>query len=352
MQTHADCPQSWWEFSFEAAVHIYNRTPIRRTNWTTPFENIFNKQPDIQYFKTFGCLAWVYKPKEICKNKLDNRSEPMTFIGYEIGSKAYKFMQKDNSIFIATHAWFDEEKFPRAKNENGSSQNKLKICPPDINKDQKDTDSSTDPNIDKDYNHDDNSSDDTPNDKQESSKSEEERFESAEEEDEVEDNLKPKSSDDEKSSTGHSRRSSIHSSNEKSKEGSNHGDEPDQRSENDPDNPFEESEPEIPEIFTRSGAGPSMLRRSSRVPKPVIKYGSAYGDKPAIQIEKEIRSDKAWQKAVEPKANVITKQAHNTFHNDLETLIKEGGNKSIHYLLAQAVDIEKNPRELQYRNIL
>jgi hypothetical protein len=89
MRTHADCPQSWWEFSFEAAVHIYNRTPIRQTSWTTPFENIFNKQPDVQYLKTFGCLTWVYKPKEIHKN---NRSEPMTFIGYEIGSKAYKFM--------------------------------------------------------------------------------------------------------------------------------------------------------------------------------------------------------------------------------------------------------------------
>ena len=32
--------------------------------------------------------------------------------------------------------------------------------------------------------------------------------------------------------------------------------------------------------------------------------------------------------------------------------MKEGGNKSIHYLLAQAVDIEKNPREIQYRMIL
>jgi hypothetical protein len=41
------------------------------------------------------------------------------------------------------------------------------------------------------------------------------------------------------------------------------------------DDPFEESEP-----------GPSGPRRSSRVPKPVIKYGSIYGDKPAIQIEK------------------------------------------------------------------
>ena len=88
-----------------------------------PFENTFSKKPDVQYFKTFGCLAWVYQPKEIHKNKLANRSEPMTFIGYEIGSKAYKFMQSNTLIFIATHAWFDEEKFPRAKSENGSSKN-------------------------------------------------------------------------------------------------------------------------------------------------------------------------------------------------------------------------------------
>src|ERR1700723_4052419 len=92
--------------------------------------------------------------------------------------------------------------------------------------------------------------------------------------------------------------------------------------------------------------------RSSRVPKPIFKYGSAYGDKPAVQIEKEIRSERAWQRAIEPKAKAMIKQAHNTFHDDLETLVKEGGNKSIHYLLAQAVDIEKNPRELHYRNIL
>jgi hypothetical protein len=271
----------------------------------------------------------------------------MTFIGYEIGSKAYKFMHKDNSICIATHAWFDEEKFPRADSGDGSSKDKLKICPPSINKDQEDDNYSTNPDTDSDHNNDDphnkDSSDDTPSDSQEESPSEEESFESADEEDEVEDDLKPptESSDDEKSSTGHSRRSSIHSSNEKSEESSNHGSEPDQGLQSDSDDLFKESEP-----------GPSGPCRSSRVPKPVIKYGSAYGDKPAIQIEKEIRSERAWQRAIEPKAKTMIKQAHNTFHDDLETLVKEGGNKSIHYLLAQAVDIEKNPRELQYRNIL
>jgi hypothetical protein len=72
----------------------------------------------------------------------------MTFIGYEIGSKAYKFMRKDNSICIATHAWFDEEKFPRANSGDGSSKDKLKICPPSIDKDQEDDNYSTDPDTD------------------------------------------------------------------------------------------------------------------------------------------------------------------------------------------------------------
>jgi hypothetical protein len=173
MRTHAECPQSWWEFSFHAAVHIYNRTPVRRTQWSTPYCNIFGKKPDVQYFKTFGCLAWVYKPKEVQKHKLDHRSEAMTFIGYEIGSKAYKFMRKDNSICIATHAWFDEEKFLRANSGDGSSKNKLKICPPSKDKDQEDDNYSTDPNTDSDHNNDDphnkDSSDDTPSDSQEES---------------------------------------------------------------------------------------------------------------------------------------------------------------------------------------
>ena len=29
MRLHASCPESWWEFSFETAIHIYNRTPLR-----------------------------------------------------------------------------------------------------------------------------------------------------------------------------------------------------------------------------------------------------------------------------------------------------------------------------------
>ena len=105
------CPKSWWSFAFETAVHIYNRTPLRRTKWKTPYENMMKKKPDMSNFKIFGCLAYVYITKERRKNKLSPRAEPMIFIGYE--SKSYKFMNDKNTIVIAAHAIFDENIFPK-----------------------------------------------------------------------------------------------------------------------------------------------------------------------------------------------------------------------------------------------
>ena len=70
MHTNSSCPRSWWEFTIDAAVHIYNCTPIQWTNWKTPYQNLYGKQPDVKYFRTFGCLAWVFIPKEIRKDKL------------------------------------------------------------------------------------------------------------------------------------------------------------------------------------------------------------------------------------------------------------------------------------------
>ena len=56
----------------------------------------------------------------------------MTFIGYEIGSKAYKFMRNDNTIFIGVQSLFDETKFPQVKTDNGND--KLFEHPPGIDK--------------------------------------------------------------------------------------------------------------------------------------------------------------------------------------------------------------------------
>ena len=118
----------------------------------------------------------------------------------------------------------------------------------------------------------DDSSDHAQDNKQESSSSEEGKG-SVGEEDEVEDELNPKSEpSNNEFSKDHSRESSHHSFNKKSEEGSNSSYETNQRLQDDLDLPTEE--PVQP------------LCRSSRVPKPVIRYENVYGNKPATQIEK------------------------------------------------------------------
>ncbi|KAJ3743057.1 hypothetical protein DFH05DRAFT_1387841, partial [Lentinula detonsa] len=89
MRHHACCSDSWWEFSYNTAMHVYNRTPISRLNWKTPIEMFFGKIPDVSYFRVFGCAAYVFIHPERRKNKLSPHSELMTFIGYDKGTKGY-----------------------------------------------------------------------------------------------------------------------------------------------------------------------------------------------------------------------------------------------------------------------
>src|SRR5258705_10475467 len=104
----------------------------------------------------------------------------MTFVGYDIGSKAYKFMRKDNAVFTAAHALFDKNTYPRLKNENGFGKNKLIESPTGITKDQEDIIIPINPTklIDHDHDPDHNdSSDDTSDDEKQKSESEEEEEE-------------------------------------------------------------------------------------------------------------------------------------------------------------------------------
>ena len=92
------------------AVHVYNHTPLRHTQCKMPLENLQGKQPDISYFQVFGCEAWVYIPQQNRQNKLLEKSIMCTVVGYEIGTKAYKFVTTDNHLIIAPQAIFWEKR--------------------------------------------------------------------------------------------------------------------------------------------------------------------------------------------------------------------------------------------------
>ena len=114
MRFDACLPQSWWEFAVLHAVHLYNRTPIQRLEWVTPYERIFSKKPDVSHFRVFGSAAYVFIHEDIRANKLAPKSELMTFLGYPEGVKGFLFMRSpNNTLFTSATALFDESVFPK-----------------------------------------------------------------------------------------------------------------------------------------------------------------------------------------------------------------------------------------------
>jgi len=107
-------PQSWWEFAINHATYLYNRTPVRRLEWHTPYEQIHGSVPDVGHLLVFGCGAYVHIPQEVRVNKLSPRGELMIFLGYPQGVKGYLFMRLPNNIlFTGTTAIFDEDMMPK-----------------------------------------------------------------------------------------------------------------------------------------------------------------------------------------------------------------------------------------------
>lgn len=91
---------------------------MRKHKWKPPITLWNGEKPDVSYFRTFGCLAYVFIPKDIRKDKLAPKSAPMIFIGYEQGTKGYRFWsQTRHHIVISQNATFDEQFFPNCPKE-------------------------------------------------------------------------------------------------------------------------------------------------------------------------------------------------------------------------------------------
>ena len=118
MQQQACLLPFFWQDAVETSLHNYNRQPIRRHNWFTPIQLWNGMKPDLSYFRTFGCQAYVFIPKDKRPNKLAPKSEDMIFIGYEPGTKGYRFWsQTRRTIVISSTATFDEFYFTNCPRE-------------------------------------------------------------------------------------------------------------------------------------------------------------------------------------------------------------------------------------------
>jgi hypothetical protein len=82
-------PNKFWGEAVMTAIYVLNRSFTRSMDSMTPFEAWHGRKPDVQHLRVFGCVAHA-KVTHPGAKKLDDRSIPMVFLGYEEGSKAYR----------------------------------------------------------------------------------------------------------------------------------------------------------------------------------------------------------------------------------------------------------------------
>ena len=80
-------PRELWGEAVNTAVYLLNRSSTRSLKGGTPYEAWTGRKPPIAHLQVFGSIVHV-KCTKTPQKKLDDRSTPMVFIGYEVGTKA------------------------------------------------------------------------------------------------------------------------------------------------------------------------------------------------------------------------------------------------------------------------
>lgn len=89
-------------------MFLLNRAPTRALSGKMPYKAWHGVKPAIHFLHTLGCVAHVKNTKPNLK-KLDDRSSPMIFLGYEAGSKAYQVLYPvSNRVQVTRDTVFDE----------------------------------------------------------------------------------------------------------------------------------------------------------------------------------------------------------------------------------------------------
>jgi hypothetical protein len=92
-------------------MFLLNRSTTRALSNKTPYEAWHGSKLAVQFLCTFGCLVYVKEIRH--RDKLEDRSTPGIFIGYEEGVKAYQVLDPVTQrmrttrdvVFDEGHSW-------------------------------------------------------------------------------------------------------------------------------------------------------------------------------------------------------------------------------------------------------
>ncbi|KAL4558438.1 hypothetical protein LXL04_036638 [Taraxacum kok-saghyz] len=93
-------------------TYLINRLPTKTLHNTTPYYQFFQKQPNYDKLRSFGCLAYPWL-RPYTNHKLESRSKPCLFVSYSSSQSAYHLLDPlTNKIYTSRHVYFVESEFP------------------------------------------------------------------------------------------------------------------------------------------------------------------------------------------------------------------------------------------------
>lgn len=110
----ASLPTRFWGECVSTAAHLINMTPTPLLGNKSPYEVLFDKQPDYSNLRVFGSLCYAHNKPRV-KDKFKERSRKSVFIGYPYGKKGWRLYDlKTREVFVSRDVHFCEDTFPFA----------------------------------------------------------------------------------------------------------------------------------------------------------------------------------------------------------------------------------------------
>jgi hypothetical protein len=114
----SELTKQMWGEAIRVATYLYNRLPTETS--VTPYEQWFNKKPDVSIIKPFGCKVFVKKLGHL--RKLDPRSMELKMIGY--AKNGYRLWNNfKRRVEVQRDVIFDTKRYKDFQNSHETNNN-------------------------------------------------------------------------------------------------------------------------------------------------------------------------------------------------------------------------------------
>ena len=129
-------PNSFWDEVVCTAVYLINRLPTQILKKKSPYQLVYNKEPEYGSLKNFGCTCYPCL-RPYTTSKLDSRSERCVFLSYSAFHSGYRCLSlTSGKLYISRDGVFIENTYPykeqlqQAPISNSNSQLSLGLIGP------------------------------------------------------------------------------------------------------------------------------------------------------------------------------------------------------------------------------